>query len=91
MNCLKKRHSVSLFLLALIATLEICNTFRIAQIKTAIDEFEPVVIERIKYVQYTEPTISEEPEITHEPKASELEVFYPYIDCYLNEFVNQYF
>lgn len=48
---LKKTNWLILFLVAFTATLEIGNTFRIAQVVKAVEEFEPVVIQDVRPVE----------------------------------------
>lgn len=51
MICLKKTNWLILFLVTFTATLEIGNTFRLAQVVKAVDEFEPVIIQDVRPVQ----------------------------------------
>jgi len=65
MNFLKKQHSVILFFVALIAVLEIGNTFRIALLVKRVEAFEPVVIEYVE--PQTTPVPKSTPEVVPEP------------------------
>ena len=68
MISLKKQISAVLFLTAFIATLQVINTFNVARAIKMIEEFEPVVIERVK------PTIEETTEPVPETTVEETEV-----------------
>jgi 3D (Asp-Asp-Asp) domain-containing protein len=76
MTSLKRQISATLFLVAFTATLQIGNTFRVAQAIRMVEEFEPV---KIEYVPQTEPTEATEtvpetvPETTTETTVKTIE------------------
>ena len=73
-----------LFLVAFIATLEIGNTFRIAQMLKAVENFEPVVIQDARPVE--QPEVEDDNPLYH--KEAE-EVIHPRINCPLDDDTQQ--
>ena len=68
MSYLKKHFSVILFMLAFMITFQMINTVRIVRLVEMVNEFNPVVIERVQVVEVvkSEP-VTVEPEVTPEP------------------------
>jgi len=91
MICLKDKFI--LFLLGFVATAQVALIFRVAQIVIAVEEFEPVVIEKVVEVT-PEPEVIPEPEVTPEPEiipepTPEPEVIPPRINCRLDDETQQ--
>ena len=84
---LKKAHSAILFMLAFIMILEIGNTFRIARVVKAVEEFEPVVIQDARPVEQSEQSEIEDDNPLYDKEAEE--VIHPRINCPLDDATQQ--
>lgn len=95
MNYLKKQHSVILFLLAFIATLQVGLVFRTERLIDTVEAFEPVVIQDARPVEKpeaineaTSEAISEEMTSVVEPETSVVKIP-PRIKCRLDDATQQ--